>query len=479
MQRAFSLLERMEERDHATKKIQHSWSSFHASTARLSHARETCRRTSGAAAATDADALVVLAEDPSLNQAQRARILKLQRLAKRLEEWAARMIARAWRRYLARTKEQEAATRLQAVLRGSTARKTHGDDLLAALVLKAARAEVVAALSRQPNLLDDEVYRRNSAALASELSATGCTASAGTEPGDITSPASAEGTTTGSGAVRLAQPLGGGDLSKFISAGRFDGAIVGYVYKMDMQGLGYYLDGVPVEPRPRPPRLGRLSVRRSSARSASSLTKSGTVRSTDYFNAAQETSGALQRRASSFGSGWAKLRAATGVTALTLSSSADNSMVDANGQPANKMYKRLARKEHWRCCPHCENAVEQRGSDGLGHCSRCGTEFRWVDAKLVAPVGSLGQLLTEFRWEGEDKSLEAPVTAKGVVSKYLGGGTMPPCTPATKAKLQLWRAAMVVPVLASMPLLIRKERSARREAWLQQTSTAAFLPSSI
>ena len=92
-------------------------------------------------------------------------------------------------------------------------------------------------------------------------------------------------------------------------------------------------------------------------------------------------------------------RARTPTTHARVRSS--NTFTNDEGLPATPGYRRLARVQHWRVCPNCKDAVEQRPPDGSARCVNCMHKFRWLDAPLVIPAATLGQLLVEFRWMQE------------------------------------------------------------------------------
>ena len=136
--------------------------------------------------------------------------------------------------------------------------------------------------------------------------------------------------------------------------------------------------------------------------------------------------------------------------------------VDATtGRPSSPLYRRLARKQHWRKCPRCAAAVETCSDDLCGTCPACGLDFRWVGALVLVRANSLDQLLQEFEWRYRERVLtHGYADSSAVAQRYWGSrDSLLQCTRCAWLKLQAWRIVVSVPlVLALLPLTLKQQR---------------------
>lgn len=147
---------------------------------------------------------------------------------------------------------------------------------------------------------------------------------------------------------------------------------------------------------------------------------------------------------------------------VQVSGSSSDDFVDEYGIPQSSKYLRLARAQHWRHCPSCQHAVEHRDADGSATCMRCDKTFRWVAAEPVVPVSSLRQLRIETNWQYQEMTWACgSVTTRDVARLYwLSSWT--PLTRGAGIELLLWRVAISAPLALSLPFLHRAARARNR-----------------
>jgi hypothetical protein len=216
----------------------------------------------------------------------------------------------------------------------------------------------------------------------------------------------------------------------------FVGASLGYIFKMGAAGLGYYREDEFAE-------VEAFAIQEKSRR------RSVVLR--------QELLQALHVRRS---------KAAT---------TGDETGVQTS------MHLCLARKQHWRRCPSCQEVVERCPERDLAcACPSCGCQFRWALAPLLTPASSLGALLKEFEWQFRESVTQSGwVSADAVAHRYIGHRNPPACTETAWLKLQLWRAAVAIPLAVALPALTLKtryRRSSRRLHRSVRSQSAPALP---
>jgi hypothetical protein len=119
--------------------------------------------------------------------------------------------------------------------------------------------------------------------------------------------------------------------------------------------------------------------------------------------------------------------------------------------------------------------------DGSGICGSCTSKFRWAAAEPLLPPQTLAELKREWRLKHTEMLAqldpEDKMTIDIAAHRYWMEAT-PDCSAKAKAALQLYRIAIALPLVLSLPMLKKMTSEVRANAVsASQTEAAPLTPS--
>jgi len=146
---------------------------------------------------------------------------------------------------------------------------------------------------------------------------------------------------------------------------------------------------------------------------------------------------------------------------------ASNAEYQTGFVPDMKVYNRLARKQGWRICPHCESGCDVCFPDGSGICASCSTRFRWASAEPLVPPQTLAEVRRETKLRHTEMLAhlheDEKLTIQMAASRYWLEASAD-CSTRAKASLHLYRAAIALPLALSLPILKKRAEELRNVA---------------
>jgi len=133
------------------------------------------------------------------------------------------------------------------------------------------------------------------------------------------------------------------------------------------------------------------------------------------------------------------------------------------------LLNKLARSQHWRCCPFCLAAVVEHDRFGSSQCTECLMHFRWARAALYKPTSSFSQLCQEVKWEHMERLHDLgnePPTWRDVAKLYWLDSDRANRTAVVAAELSIYRSLVLLPLATLLPaltLLEQRRHSRRRQ----------------